>query len=328
MTIRSIAIVACATAGVLAAFPAAAACALKAQPIPVKMTGMAPGVTNGRPMVDVKVNGKTGHFLLNSSAAVNAISAKYASSQKLAATKASSGPQVVTVSKFELAGSALANAPFVQVDTDGGDVDGVLGQTLLHQMDVEYDLAGGKVFLAKADGCEASNMAYWAKDNDLISVMPLAVPDRDAPFTETAILVNGVKLMALFDTAAPYSVITQAAAERAGVKTTDASVKPMRGSQTRWLGEFTVNVGGEEVKNAPLEISQTKDTYYDVRLGADYFLTHHIYVANSQNKIYATRAGFPNAPVFAAHQPPPGGMDNSPESRGRMVTGASQEHAF
>ena len=89
-----------------------------------------------------------------------------------------------------------------------------------------------------------------------------------------------------------------------------------------------MNVGGEEMKNAPLEISPTKEDYYDVLIGADYFLTHHLYVANGQKKIYATRAGFPNAPMFAAHQGQAGGMDNSPANRGRMVTGASQEHSF
>jgi len=79
-----------------------------------------------------------------------------------------------------------------------------------------------------------------------------------------------------------------------------------------------VNVGGEEMKNAPLQISSTKDDYYDVVIGADYFLTHRLYVANGQKKIYATRTGFPGVPMFAAHQPKASGMDTSPTSRGRL----------
>jgi len=326
MIIRSIAVVACAPAGLMAAFPAAAACALSGQPIPVKMFGV-PGAAPGSPMVDVKVNGKPAHFLLNSSAAVSTISAKFAASQKLASSQVA-GQEVVTVPKFELNGAALNNEPFVKVEQVNAGADGVLGQTLLHRMDVEYDLAGGKVILAKADGCDTSNMAYWAKDNDLISVMPLKPPEHDAPFTEVVILVNGVKLTALLDTAAPNSVITQAAAEKAGVKTTDAGVKALRAEPGHWRGEFTVNVGGEEVKNAPLEIAQTKDAYYDVLIGADYFKTHHLYVAYGQKKIYATRAGLPNAPVFVVSEAPPPGMDNSPESRGRLLSPAGQEHAF
>jgi hypothetical protein len=327
MTIRSIAVVACATAGLLAAFPAAAACSLAGQPIPIKMTGARPQVSNGAPMVEVKVNGKTGHFLLNSSSAVNQISTKFASSQKLASTKASN-LDIYTAPKFELAGAALNNAQFIGANNLGDSTDGVIGQTILGQLDAEYDLAGGRVILAKAEGCEKSNMAYWAKDGDLFWEMPLVSPATGIPLTETVILVNGVKLTALLDTASSYSVITQAAAEKAGVKTTDSNVQPLRGSPGRWLGAFTVNVGGEEMKNAPLEISPAKEDYYDVLIGADYFLTHHLYVSNGQKKIYATRAGFPNAPMFAAHHGQAAGMDNSPESRGRLLSGAGQEHAF
>ncbi len=312
---RSMTAAACAAAGLMVAFPAAAACALKTQPIPIKMIGADPGKSNGAPTVDVKVNGKISHFLIDSSSAVNQISTKFASSQKLPSTKAANA-EIFTSTKFEFAGAGMDNAQFI--GSSRQDADGVIGQTILGLMDVEYDLAAGKVMLAKADGCEASNMAYWAKDTDLISEMPLVAPSNGAPLTEMVILVNGVKLTALFDTASSYSVITKAAAEKAGVKTTDAGVAPMKGSQGRWLGNFTVNVGGEEMKNAPLEISATTDSYYDVLIGADYLLTHHLYVANSQKKIYATRTGLPAIPMFAAHQGQPRGMDTSPQSHGRL----------
>jgi predicted aspartyl protease len=313
---RSMTAAACAAAGVLIAFPAAAACSLKTQPIPITMTGAVPGSNNGIPTANVKVNGKPGHFMVDSSAAVNQISTKFASSQKLASTKAGN-TEIFTSPKFEIAGAGLDNAQFMG-SSRLPDVDGVLGQTVLGLMDVEYDLAGGKVVLAKADGCETSNMAYWAKDGDLYWEMPLVAASNGAPLTETEITVNGVKLRALFGTASSYTVITKAAAEKAGVKTTDAGVTPIKGAEGRWLGNFTVNVGGEELKNAPLEISASTDTYYDVLIGADYFLTHHLYVANSQKKIYATRSGFPGAPVFQAHQAVSKGMDTSPASRGRL----------
>jgi hypothetical protein len=298
---RSMTAAACAAAGLMVAFPAAAACSLKSQPIPIKMTGGFPAVSTGGPTVDVKVNGKGGRFLLSSSSPVNQISTRFASSQKLAATKAANA-DIFTAPKFEFAGAALENAQFIGSDKLG-DSDGMIGQTILGLMDVEYDLASGKVVLDKAEGCEKSNMAYWAKDNDLVSEMPLVAPSSGLPVTQTAILVNGVQLTAMIDTTAPYSVITEAAAGKAGVKTGDANVKPMRRQQGKWLGTFTMNVGGEEMKNAPLEIRQVKDANYDVLIGADYLMTHHLYVANSQRKIFATRAGFPNAPMFAAHQP-------------------------
>ena len=314
---RSMTAAACAAVGLMAAFPADAACALKTQPIPITMTGAVIGQNNGVPTANVKVNGKTGHFMVDSSAAVNQISTKFASGLPSAKT---SNAEIFTAPKFEIAGAGMDNAQFIGNGKLPG-VDGVVGQTVLGLMDVEYDFAnpaGGKVVLAKADGCEKSNMAYWAKDTDLISEMPMVAASNGAPLTETAIVVNGVTLIALFDTASSYSVITKAAAEKAGVKTSDAGVAPLKGSEGKWLAHFTVNVGGEEMKNAPLEISQTAETYYDVVIGADYFLTHHLYVANSQKKIFATRAGPPVLPMFTAHQPLAAGMDNSPASRGRL----------
>lgn len=357
MTIRSVAAAACATAGLLGAFPAAAACSISAQPMKVTWAGQNLfAKANGTPLVDVKVNGKPDLFVLDSSAAVNLISAKFASAQKLTQTRTSSGATIVTAPSFELAGMAVPNAPFVSTDKMNGNQDGVIGQTFLSRMDVEYDLAGagmpppgaapaatgakgaaapaeppagstgGKVMLVKAVGCETSNMAYWAKDGDLFWEIPLTAASNGAPLTEATILVNGVKLTAMFDTTAPFSVITQAGAEKAGVKTTDAGVTPMRGTPGHWLGAFTVNVGGEEMKNAPLAIAQTKDTFYDVVIGTDYFLTHHLYVANSQHKIYATRAGFPGAPMFTAHQPDPSGMNAADGSRGRLTPLDYQQH--
>ena len=56
---RSMTAAACAAVGLMAAFPAAAACALKTQPIPITMTG-ASANGNGVPTALVKVNGKTG----------------------------------------------------------------------------------------------------------------------------------------------------------------------------------------------------------------------------------------------------------------------------
>ena len=138
------------------------------------------------------------------------------------------------------------------------------------------------------------------------------------------ILVNGVKLTALFGTASSYSVITQAAAEKAGVKTPMRASRRWKRSQGRWLGNFTVNVGGEEMKNAPLEIAQANGRYYDVLIGADYFLTHHLYVANSQQKIYATRTGLPaNAPCSPRTRGDPGGMEHLAAQKPRAASGST-----
>jgi len=292
MTNHAITAAACAALGVLIAGPASAACALSAQPIVVSMKTQ-------RPLIDVKVDGKVGHFLLDSATAVNLMNNKFANAQKLTPTKISAtGPSVVKAAQFEFAGATLKDAPFVA--TEVADADGVIGQTFLHQGDVEYDLATGSVKLAKAVGCEGSNMAYWAKDGDVFFEAALTPTAKEAPFTTTEVIVNGVKLRGMFSTGKRYSSITEKAAAKAGVKPGDAGVKSM--GTNAWAAPFaSVIVGNEETKGGNLEIDRTNDDLYDVLIGTDFFLTHHLYVANSQQKIYFTKAGFPGGKVFDAH---------------------------
>jgi hypothetical protein len=307
----------CAALGWLIAQPAMAACSLATQPIPVNLDQRL------RPFVAAKVNGKPGRFLLDSSSAVNQISSKYASAQKLPETAASgAGPAIAKAGQFEFAGATLKDVPFAISDQLAG-ADGVIGQTLLHQGDVEYDLAppaapAGRappagsgppvtVRLAKAVGCEGANMAYWAKEGDLFYEAALTPPANGAPFTETEVVVNGVKLRGLLATGKPYSTITEKAAAKAGVKTSDPGVVALDDDTVKsWKAVFnSVIVGNEEIKNEPLEIDATNDDFYDVLIGADFFSTHHLYVANSQQKIYFTRAGAPG-PVFKVQKVPIG----------------------
>jgi len=287
----------CAALGWLIAQPAMAACSLSTQPIPVKIVGL-------RPMIDVKVNGKVGHFLVDSATAVNMMSTKFAASQKLTATQVSNA-SVVKAPQFEFAGAALKDVPFV---TDELSDDGIIGQTFLHQGDAEYDLGAfgaPTVKLAKAVGCEGSNMAYWAKDGDTFYEAALAPTANGDPRTTVDVVVNGVKLKGMFASGKPYTTITEKAAAKAGVKPTDPGVKSLGSTPVKsWLATFnSVVVGNEETKSAPLEVDATTDDFYDVLIGEDFFAAHHVYVANSQQKIYFTRSGNPSAAVFKAHGP-------------------------
>ncbi len=302
----------CAAVGCLIAQPAMAACSLSTQPIPVKIVA-------ARPMIDVKVNGKSAHFLLDSATAVNMMSAKFAEAQKLAATKVSNA-SVVRAPQFEFAGASLKDVPFVTEQLP--EADGVIGQTFLHQGDAEYDLGGAPgqatVKLAKAVGCESANMAYWAKEGD--TFYEAALTPGAAPLTMIEVVVNGVKLRGLLSSGKPYTTITEKAAARAGVKTTDQGVKTLGSSPVKsWLATFnSVIVGNEETKSAPLEIDATADDFYDLLIGADFFTAHHLYVANSQQKIYFTKSSLPGAAVFKAHGPVSVGQIAGAHGDGRL----------
>jgi len=168
--------------------------------------------------------------------------------------------------------------------------------------DADYDLGGGKVRLIKPEGCGGADMVYWAKDGQSYSEVPMDLLARDPTKTRAAVYINGVKLQAAFDTGATTSYITESGAARAGVKTSDPSVRQsgvVRGLDSdvkSWVATFaSVKVGDEEIKNEPMVIGQSPTDEFDMLIGADFFLSHHVYVANGQGKIYFTYSG---GPVF------------------------------
>ena len=114
----------------------------------------------------------------------------------------------------------------------------------------------------------------------------------------------------IFDTGSPFTLITDKAAARAGVKTTDPGVTPvgkaqgLDGAVNAWVGTFkSVKVGDEEIQNGPLEIGAS-DADFDMLIGADFFLSHHVYVANSQGQLSTS-------PMTAARCSAPSRADHS-----------------
>ncbi len=317
---------------------ARAACNLKTVDVPVKMDGL-------RPLVSVRVDGQEARFLLDSGAFYNSINAKLATKQKLkpapvlttgslfptagatrmtGAAGADRTAAVVIAPSFEFAGQAYRNVPFVSL-TDFGNADGILGQNYLREVDVEYDLGHGMLRLVQPQGCGGGNMAYWVKPGMSYSIMPIEVIGNTVnAHTIGQITINGVKMRAYFDTGAATSFITEHAADRAGVKTTDPGVTQVgssRGIDQRdmktWVAHFSsIGIGDEEIKNTELRIAQSEAFDFDVLVGADFFLSHHIYVANSQHKLYFTYGGGQvfnvRSSVTSAESKPSGGQGAKP----------------
>jgi hypothetical protein len=275
------------------------------------------------PIVTAKIAGQTEPFLLDSGAFYSSIDAKLATDQKFKAaptdrigtrlgaaaavtTSGVAGQYRVDVAviapTFEFAGSSFKDVVFMTLD-HFNNFNGILGQNVLQRIDNEYDLSNGLLRLVQPQDCKAAPMAYWAKPGDTYSVLPLD-RIRNDPHTRATVTINGVKMRAIFDTGAGTSFITERAAGRAGVKVSDAGVKSNgstrgidRSPVPTWIAPFSnVKIGDEEIKNTLLEIGATSADAFDVLIGADFFLAHHIYVANSQDKIYFTYSG---GPVFS-----------------------------
>jgi hypothetical protein len=296
----------------LAPGPASAACKLATFEVPVTMQGPVP-------LVSVKVAGRPATLVLDSGAFFSALDVKFLGEQKLqgptatptgshiqfgvkARTKGVAGKErdfgVVTTT-LELGGTIFTDVQFPTIDL--GDADGLLGQNVLHGGDDEYDLKSGALRLVRPTDCEHADLAYWVKPGMAYSTMPLDQTDQSNRHTVSTIMINGEKMRAYFDTGAPTSFITALAAARAGVKTTDAGVRPSgkthgvdRVDIDTWIAPFAdIKIGDEEIKNTQLTIGNSQATDFDVLIGADFFLAHRIYVANSQGKIYFSYTGGP-----------------------------------
>jgi hypothetical protein len=300
--------------------PAYAQCKLTTIEVPVTMNGL-------RPMVEAKIMAQPVKLILDSGAFSSHLDQSIVDQLKLkpmpvakmgsliptgagtftsgaAGRVGNTGIEIVP--SFEFAGTRITDVEFLS-SAAIHDAAGLLGQNVLLGVDDEYDFKNGMLRLVKPAGCEAANLAYWVKPGSGYNVAELEHLRRDDPHTVAVIEINGVKMRAYLDTGAETSFITERAAGRAGVKTTDPDVTPAGSSRgldraaiKTWVGRFaSVKIGTEEIKNVRLSIGESQASDFDMLLGADFFLAHHVYVANSQNKIYFTYEG---GPVFRAAQ--------------------------
>jgi predicted aspartyl protease len=275
--------------------------------LPVVMQGL-------RPTVPAKVNGADARFVLDSGDYESWITSAAAARLGLKSTLAMSdyriqgagGSPMTTVKALTLGGVAFKGVPF-QIDDDaaGKDIDGFIGQKLLMAADVDYDLRGDFVRLMRPDGCGGQPLAYWLKPGETFGVADLTsggVYGTEATATAT---INGAKLTVGFSTGEPVSVLTLAAAKRAGVSPSDPGVV-IAGKVTSdgqpvqiWIMPIkSFEFAGEQVRDTSLRVTSADITGYDLLLGADFFLSHHLYFANGQHKLYVTYDG---GPVFSAY---------------------------
>ncbi len=318
-------------AALLSPLSAQAACRLATAEVPVTMQGL-------RPLVAAKIDGQPVQLLLDSGAFGSSLTASFAAKAKLPPVTAKAIGSLVPTSAntlttgvkghatdtglviaptFEFGGATFPNVKFLTIrDLDGG-ASGLLGQNLLHGSDDEYDFKAGVLRLVRPQDCETANLAYWAGPQTTYSVLPLQTAGRNngGEHTLAMISINGQPMRAFFDTGAATSFITEHAAAKAGVKTSDAGVIPLGQGQgidgdfKTWVATFaSVKIGDEEIKNGKLAIGQSVANDFDVLIGADFFMAHHVYVANSQGKLYFTYAGGPvfrtAVPQAAAASPP------------------------
>jgi tetratricopeptide (TPR) repeat protein/predicted aspartyl protease len=303
---------------------------MKVADMPVTMNSL-------RPIIDVKFNDQPAKLTLDSGAFYSTITNDAAAEFGLVVHPAPFGYYIkgiggdvqvgiAKVKRFTIVGVAVPNVEFLvggsSVRTPGYvSSAGLMGQNLLEMFDVEYDLATGMVRLFKSEGCDKAMMAYWLKPGQTYSVMATEGVDARNPHTIGTGILNGQKIRIAFDTGAFTSLLSLKAAQRAGIKpdspgVTDAGYSTGIGSgaSKSYFGTFaTFGIGdGEEIKNAKLRFADLNLGFADMLLGADFFISHHIFVATKERKLYLTYNGGPvfnlsktQAPLSADAQPPP-----------------------
>mgnify|MGYP002343962517 CR=1 FL=1 len=269
--------------------------------IPITMQGF-------RPVVETRINGKPAPFILDSGAAYSNISPPEARELGLSLRSlpmgfrvggigGSSDASMTTVKDFKLAGLDIPNVQFIVSGSYVGQI-GLIGQNVLGLGDVEYDLPGGMVRLFKPSNCGKSAMAYWTGGQPFFEI-PIESRDNGQRHTVGTVELDGAKLNATFDTGATQTTVSLRAAARAGVHPGDPGVELAGagyglGSHVvqSWIARFKLlKIGNEELHNVRLHIEDMGSIDTDMLLGADFFVSHRLYVSNAQHRIYFTYNG-------------------------------------
>jgi tetratricopeptide (TPR) repeat protein/predicted aspartyl protease len=275
--------------------------------LPITMAGFSPIIT-------AKINDKEARFVLDSGAFLSMMSAATAAEFNLRLRPAPDGwgfrgiggfvdASVTTVKELTLAGKPIRNVDFLVGGSEVGS-EGLIGQNFLEKWDVEYDFSRGVVRLFKPEGCKKALLAYWITPGQSYSQMEIQSVTEARLHTIGVGYVNGLKIRVMFDTGAYTSVLSLRAAARAGIKIDSPEVteagdisgigSAMVKSYIATASSFKVG-DDEEIKNARLRISDRDLPDTDMLLGSDFFVSHHVYVANSQQRLYVTYNG---GPVF------------------------------
>jgi len=182
-------------------------------------------------------------------------------------------------------------------------------------------------------------LAYWVTPGQSFSEMEIESVIQARLHTIGVAYVNGQKIRVMFDTGAYTSVLSLRAAARAGIKTDSPGV--VEAGYSSGLGRGMVKTyiataasfkigDDEEIKNARLRIADLDLGDADMLLGSDFFVSHHVFVANSQHTLYVTYNG---GPVFNLTKTSPSGESGAAdpskdqEASAHEASEAADEHA-
>ncbi len=278
-------------------------------------------IVGNRATALLRVNGQETRFMLDTGASFNAMSQSTAGGLGLARQPAPPGlvakgmggvfnVTVATVKELGILGGSIPNVEFFVGGSDTGMP--LLGSNILNAVDLDLDLAQGKLRLMKPVGCEKLSMAYWVTGG---SYRAAKLYKSDKPRDQRSfvdVMINGKAVRALLDTGAPVTLISRRAAEGAGLNLAAPEVTegPPAGGfgraryRTLIVPVQSFAVGTETIQNSKMQVVEGDMGDLKMLLGLDFIMAHHIFIANSQKVMYFTYNG---GRVFGLAKPPSAG---------------------
>jgi predicted aspartyl protease len=176
----------------------------------------------------------------------------------------------------------------------------ILGEDFFQNVDVEFDLANRAIRLFQPRNCDGASLAYWTTERAHEVAIEAVNPARAR--IVIPVRVNGLPIVALFDTGASRSILHRHIAARLGIRPNTPGVVAAgtlsgvgKESSDLWIGSFeSFEIGEEAIKGTSIPFADIGAEYQMV-LGLDFLLAHRLLVSHSQRKIYFTYAG---GPVF------------------------------
>lgn len=177
------------------------------------------------------------------------------------------------------------------------EANGLLGDDIMRNYDVDFDFAGGKFNLFSKDHCDGQ-VVYWTRGP--VAVVPFSQNMWKHIFIDVEL--DGKKFTALLDTGAyrtagdwePIANVFDIGAHSPGVS---AEGHPDQGDGTYRYPFKTLTFGGITVNNPdillyPRTVSarQNGRNDHDIILGINVLRKFHLYIANGEKKLYITPA--------------------------------------
>jgi predicted aspartyl protease len=270
---------------------------------------------NPHPSIPVEINGHAEHFVLDSGAMDNMVSAAVASALKLQTyyaagssirrrgVPASRPIEIARIKELKVAGLTIKDGELSVIGSDAAS-DGVLGQNVLQHFAVEYDFGDGMMRLFISSGCESAKFAYWLEPDQQYSSLRIGLVDASNPYTMGEAYINGHRIRVAFDSGMSRSLLTREAAERIGIKFNSEDVVDI--GYTRRSGWDPVKThvvrvksfkigDNEQIANVKIPIGEVQLRYVDMLLGTDFFMAHRIIVGNKEERLLMSYKG---GPVF------------------------------